>query len=299
MTLVEEEISSQPQVWLQAAALARDVHDLLPAAGERVAFFGCGTSYYIAQAVAATRERSGRGESDAFAASELPVQRQYNLAVALSRSGTTTEVLETVRGLRPGVQLLAITADPDSPLAHEADRVVVMPFADERSVVQTRFATGTVALFRAALGDDLHGLAADAERALAEPLRLEPAQRLRQLVFLGRGASVGLAREAALKAREAAGAWSEAYAALEYRHGPISVAGAGTVVWALAQLPAGLAGEIEETGARVVEPSSDPLVELVCVQRFVVGLALNRGLDPDRPRHLNRSVVLDHDGRRG
>jgi len=299
VTVVEEEISSQPQVWRQAAALARSVHDLLPAPGERVAFLGCGTSYYIAQAVAASRERGGHGESDAFAASELPLHRHYDLAIALSRSGTTTEVLDAARALRPEGQVLVITADSDSPLAREADRVVAMPFADERSVVQTRFATATVALFRAALGDEMPRVAADAGRALVEPLPLEPTERLRQLVFLGRGASVGLAREAALKAREAAGAWSEAYPALEYRHGPISVAERGTVVWALAQLPAGLAGEIEETGARIVEPSSDPLVELVRVQRFVVALALHRGLDPDRPRHLNRSVVLDHDGQPG
>lgn len=299
MTVVEEEISSQPQVWLQAAALARSVHDLLPAAGERVVFFGCGTSYYIAQAVAASREQAGHGESDAFAASELPLDRHYDLAIALSRSGTTTEVLEAERALRRAGQVLAITADPDSPLAEDADRVIAMPFADERSVVQTRFATATVALFRAVLGDEIQILAADAERALTEPLPLKPAERPRQLVFLGRGASVGLALEAALKAREAAGAWSEAYPALEYRHGPISVAGTDTAVWALTQLPAGLAGEIEETGAGLVEPSSDPLVELVRVQRFVVQLALDRGLDPDHPRHLNRSVVLDHDGQRG
>ena len=299
MTIVEEEISSQPRVWLQAADLARSVGDLLPAAGERVAFFGCGTSYYIAQAVAASRECSGHGESDAFAASELPVHRRYDLAVALSRSGTTTEVLEANRALRRVGQVLAITADPDSPLAEEADRTVAMPFADEQSVVQTRFATATVVLLRAAFGDHVQTLAPDAERALTEPLRIESTSRVRQLVFLGRGPSVGLAREAALKAREAAGAWSEAYPALEYRHGPISVAGPDTVVWALAQLPPGLAGEIEETGAGLVQPSSDPLVELVRVQRFVVELALHRGLDPDHPRHLNRSVVLDHDGRRG
>jgi fructoselysine-6-P-deglycase FrlB-like protein len=299
VTIVQEEMSSQPRVWLQAADLAQRVGDLLPAARERVAFFGCGTSYYIAQAVAASRECSGHGESGAFAASELPVHRRYDLAVALSRSGTTTEVLEANRALRRAGQVLAITADPDSPLAEEADRTVAMPFADEQSVVQTRFATATAALLRAAFGDHIQNLAADAERALTEALPPELTPRVRQLVFLGRGPSVGLAREAALKAREAAGAWSEAYPALEYRHGPISVAGPDTVVWALAQLPPGLAGEIEETGAGLVQPSSDPLVELVRVQRFVVQLALDRGLDPDHPRHLNRSVVLDHDGQRG
>jgi fructoselysine-6-P-deglycase FrlB-like protein len=298
VTIVEEEISSQPRVWLDAAELAQSVRDLLPAAGQRVALFGCGTSYYIAQAIAAAREQAGHGESDAFAASELPVQRRYDLAIAVSRSGTTTEVLEATRALQQTGQVLAITADPTSTLGEQADRTVAMPFADERAVVQTRFATATVALFRGALGDEIQTLAADAERALTAPLPVQPTAQVDQLVFLGRGSSVGLAQEAGLKAREAAGAWSEAYPALEYRHGPISVAGPGTVVWALTQLPPGLAGEIEQTGARLVEPSSDPLVELVRVQRFVAHLAIHRGLDPDHPRHLNRSVVLDYDGQR-
>ena len=298
MTIVEEEISSQPRVWREAAELARSARDLMPAAGQRVAFFGCGTSYYIAQAVAAAREQAGHGESDAFAASELPVARRYDLAIALSRSGRTTEVLEATRALRQTGQVLAITADSNSLLGEGADRTVAMPFADERAVVQTRFATATVALLRSALGDEIRDLAADAERALTAPWPVEPTAQVRQLVFLGRGPSVGLAQEAGLKAREAAGAWSEAYPALEYRHGPISVAGPGTIVWALTQLPPGLAGEIEETGACLVQPSSDPLVELVRVQRFVAHLALARGLDPDHPRHLNRSVVLDHNGQR-
>jgi fructoselysine-6-P-deglycase FrlB-like protein len=155
VTIVEEEISSQPRVWLQAGALARSVRDLLPAAGERVAFFGCGTSYYIAQAVAASRERAGHGQSEALAASELPLHRHYDLAIALSRSGTTTEVLEAERALRRAGQVLAITADPDSPLAEEADRVVAMPFADERSVVRasTRFGE-PVPVVPAALGEE-------------------------------------------------------------------------------------------------------------------------------------------------
>ncbi len=114
-------------------------------------------------------------------------------------------------------------------------------------------------------------------------------------MFLGRSWSVGLAREAALKVREAAQAWSEAYPVMEYRHGPISVAGPGSVVWALERLPDGMADEIESTGARVVEPVGDPLAELVRVQRVAVALAQARGLDPDRPRHLARSVVLEGD----
>ena len=128
--------------------------------------------------------------------------------------------------------------------------------------------------------------------ALNEPLPLDPAE-VRQLVFLGQGFGVGLAREAALKVREAAQAWSEAHPALEYRHGPICAAGPGTVVWSLGELPAGLRDEITASGSAVVEASGDPMAELVRVQRFAVALAQARGLDPDQPRNPTRSVVLE------
>ncbi|MFL5862283.1 MAG: SIS domain-containing protein [Solirubrobacteraceae bacterium] len=292
--LTQREIASQPQLWRRAAALVDSVGDDLPRPGERVCFIGCGTSLYISQAAAALREAQGYGEADAFPASEVPLERDYDLAVAVSRSGTTTELLEVVRGLQPEVPVLALTADAESPLGVLAARVVELPFADEGSVVQTRFATCVLALLRASLGVEVEAVALDGERAL----RLDPpvdVQSIRQLVFLGSGWSVGLASEAGLKVREAAQAWSEAYPAMEYRHGPISVAQPGTVVWALSALPAGLAGEISFTGAALVEGSLDPMAELVRVQRLAVALAQARGLDPDQPRNLSRSVVLSSD----
>jgi fructoselysine-6-P-deglycase FrlB-like protein len=291
---VAKELATQPQLWRRAAALARSLSSMLPAPRRRVAFFGCGTSLHMAQAAAALREAAGRGESDAFAASEMPADRGYDAAVAISRSGTTTEVLELTERLQPAVPVLALTADADSPLAREAASTVALPFADEESVVQTRFATSALALLRAAAGGDLAAAAQDAERALQDSLAVG-LDGLRQLVFLGSGWTVGLAREAALKAREAAQAWSEAYPVMEYRHGPISAAEIGTVVWGLSPLPGDLEDQVRATGARVVSPVLDPMAELVRAQRVAVALAEARGLNPDRPRNLTRSVVLSGD----
>ena len=108
----------------------------------------------------------------------------------------------------------------------------MLDFADEASVVQTRFATTALTLLRAHEGVDVAAAAADAERALALPLPVAPAAADRW-AFLGRGWTVGLAHEAALKLREAAQAWTEAYPVFEYRHGPISIAGPGAAVWFL------------------------------------------------------------------
>ncbi|MFF1873312.1 SIS domain-containing protein [Kitasatospora herbaricolor] len=291
MTYVETEIASQPECWRRAADLAATHQDVLPRAGERVAIIGCGTSLYMGQAYATLREAGGQGVTDAFAASEFLGVRAYDRVIALTRSGTTTEVLELVESLRGKVRTVAITADPNTPVMSLADDVVVLDFADEQSVVQTRFATTALTLLRAQLGLHSEAVEEDGRRALAEPL---PAGLVgsTQFTFLGRGWTVGLAAEAGLKMREAALAWTEAYPAMEYRHGPISIAAPTTATWMIGEAPAGLAQQVEATGARWVEGRLDPLAELVRVHRLAVAVAAAKGLDPDRPRNLTRSVIL-------
>ncbi|MDQ1031958.1 fructoselysine-6-P-deglycase FrlB-like protein [Streptomyces umbrinus] len=291
MSHVENELKSQPECWARAAGEAALRGDVLPAAGERVAVVGCGTSWFMAQAFAVLREQAGQGETDAFAASEFPHGRAYDRVVALTRSGTTTEVLELLGRLKGRTRTVAITADPRTSVMEAADDIAVLDYADEKSVVQTRFATTALTLLRAHLG--LHGdaVVADARTALAEPLP-EGLVDCTQFTFLGRGWSVGLANEAGLKMREASLAWTEAYPAMEYRHGPISVTTAGTATWMLGDAPEGLAQQVRDTGALWVGGTLDPLAELVRAQRLAVAVAAARGLDPDQPRHLTRSVIL-------
>ena len=176
-------------------------------------------------------------------------------------------------------------------MAQAADEVIDLGFADEESVVQTRFATTELALLRAHLGHNPGPAADAAERVLAAPL---PPGMLAadQFTFLGTGWTYGLANEAALKLREAAGLWTEAYPAMEYRHGPAAVTGERSVVWLFGSPPDGLAGEIAAAGGTAWIGEEDPLAELVRVQMVAVAAARARGLDPDRPRNLARSVIL-------
>jgi fructoselysine-6-P-deglycase FrlB-like protein len=291
MSITLREIESQPQVWRRATEMLAKVAPKLPSPGTRIAVVGCGTSFHIAQAVAVARESRGLGESAAFVASEMPTTRSHDMVIAISRSGTTTEVVRALAALPPGTPTLAISAVGDTPVVAAAADAILLPFADERSIVQTRFATAVLALFRAHLGEDLTGPIADAEAALAEPLPVDPSD-FEQFVFLGRGWTIGLASEAALKLREAGGAWTEAYPAMEYRHGPISAAGPATLVWWLGDAEPDLVADVRATDASVIANHIDPMSELVTVQRTAVALAEGRGLDPDRPRHLARSVVL-------
>ncbi|MEU3550958.1 SIS domain-containing protein [Streptomyces longwoodensis] len=291
MTHVEDELRDQPECWTRTAAQVADHAQVLPAPGERVALVGCGTSYFMGQAVAALRETSGAGETDAFPASEFPHGRRYDRVVALTRSGTTTEVLDLLARLRGHTRTTAITADPDTPVMTAADDLVVLDHADERSVVQTRFATTALTLLRAHLGLHTDAVVADARTALETQLP-EGLVNCGQFTFLGRGWTVGLAREAALKMREASLSWAEAYPAMEYRHGPVSVSTTGTATWMFGEAPEGLARQVRDTGALWVPGRLDPLAELVLAQRLAVAVAAAHGLDPDRPRHLTRSVIL-------
>ncbi|WOF23154.1 SIS domain-containing protein [Microbacterium betulae] len=288
-SFVDTEIASQPDTWRRAADLVPAAADSLPRRGERVAVVGCGTSWFIAMSYAVLRETAGHGVTDAFAGSEFPRGREYDRVVAISRSGTTTEIVELLAALA-GTHTTLITAVSGSPAAENAEASVELPFADERSVVQTRFATSTLVLLRAHLGADVDALVADGERALGVPV--DDYLAADQTTFLGLGWAVGLTHEAALKTREAAQYWSESYPAMDYRHGPIAIAQPGRLVWSLGAAPEGLVEEVESAGATFVRHDLDPLAGLVVAQRFAVALAKARALDPDRPRSLTRSVIL-------
>ena len=146
-----DEIASQPECWSKAIETAGSAESALPGPGERVAAVGCGSSLNVARCYAALREAAGQGETDAFPASEVPATRRFDRLVYISRTGTTTEVLDALRRAPRGMPTTAVTADPDAPLAREAGQVVLLDFADERSVVSSRFITSSIVLLRAHL----------------------------------------------------------------------------------------------------------------------------------------------------
>lgn len=291
MTYVDHEIATQPENWRRAAAMAASVAEKLPARGERVAFSGCGTSWFMSMAAASLNEQRGWGEADAATSSEFLHSRRYDRVVTISRSGTTTEVVDLLRRLKGGPRTTVITAVPASPVTEHADDVLCLDFVDEQSVVQTRFATTVLALIRAHLGEDLEPAARDAEAALTVPI--EQLASVGQISFLGTGWTIALANEAALKARESAQFWAEAYPGMDYRHGPISIAQPGRLVWYFGALPEGLEAQVRSTGVAFESSAMDPMAHLVVAQRVAVQLAKNQGLDPDQPRNLTRSIILD------
>jgi fructoselysine-6-P-deglycase FrlB-like protein len=287
------EIETQPDDWAAARDLAKQFQALLPAPGERVAVIGCGTSLFMSRAIAAARETAGLGLTDAWPASDHRLERGYNRILAITRSGTTTEVVDALATYVGDAQITVVTATPGTPVVEQGE-AIVLPQIDERSVVQTRFATTTLAMLRWHLGHDLDPVVEQARSALKEPeTGLDAARSADQLTFVGMGWATAIAEEAALKLRESTQSWVEAYPMTEYRHGPISVSAAGRVVWAFGPLVANFARDVAATGAHFEHRDVDPMADLVRVQRLCLLRAADRGLDPDHPRNLSRSIILD------
>lgn len=289
-TATETELRTQPATWRRAIALAPRFADALPRKGETVLITGCGTSWFMAMAYAKLREAAGEGITDAATATEVSTARTYDRIIALSRSGTTTEIVDLLR--ETDTPSVLVTAVAGGPAAEFASAEIVLDFADEISVVQTRFATSALMLLRASLGEDLAGAIADAEKVLAtEP----PAEWIdaEQVTFLGTGWTKGLADEAALKLREATQSWTEAYYAMEYRHGPIAIAQPGRLTYVFGEAPAGLEQQVGQTGATWVATGLDPAAQLAAVHLWAVRRAEKLGLNPDTPRSLSRAVHLD------
>ncbi|MDO4910152.1 MAG: SIS domain-containing protein [Corynebacterium sp.] len=290
-TFMEEELYSQPEMWARVLDLDTSV---LPKDGDKVVVIGCGTSWFMAEAYAKLREGLGKGVTDAFTATEVSTARDYDAAIVITRSGTTSEIIDYLRRVGDSIPTIALLGDVNTPVAELAGHVVNLSFADEKSVVQTRFATTALTFLRSSLvgREVIEKSIEDAKKVLATT----PADELvnaEQYSFLGTGWIIGLATEAALKMRESCQAWTESYNSMEYRHGPIAIAAPGRVTWQLGDSPEGLPAQVDATGALYVDEDLDPMAALVKVHQVALLTSRARGLDADNPRNLTRSVILD------
>ncbi len=345
-SLTLQEILSQPETWKKVVQrAAQEKWELRPAGSlpGPLLFVGCGTSYYLAQSAAAGYTRISKHSSQALPSSEAfllasaaVVSSARLLAVAISRSGTTTETVWAASHLRRSLQVpvVAVTSGADSALARESDWRIIIPEAQEQSVVMTRsFTSQLLALYLAAaagardraLSDQLAALPERAARLLNDAAAMARAigadASLDHLVFLGQGIFHGAANEAMLKTKEMSLSFSEAYHTLEYRHGPMSIAGAGTLITFLIS-DAGRAQEIrvladmKKLGARTlvlcdvaddeIRRHADHLLELgvglpeearlllsmPLLQLLAYHRAVGKNLNPDKPRHLSQVVTL-------
>jgi len=244
-----KEIREQPSSLRRLAKSSAEIGELSRATANRfkeVSFVGCGSSYYAGMVGEFLFKRFTGISASALPASEFiayqrPATRR-RLAIALSRSGETTETVQAARlARRMGFEVLALTNNERSTLAQEAGRHLSIRAGPERSVVMTKTFSCLVygvELLAAGVGVAQKTKGADAFlRALENVPELsmktivgqaEQVQRLvrkhlnLRTIFLGSGANFPVALEAALKLRETSRVSAESFHFLEFRHGPMA-----------------------------------------------------------------------------
>ena len=279
------------------------------------------------------------------------VELRHPSVLVLSQSGETSDTLAALREARlRGEKTLAITNATASTMANEAD--VSMPLAAgvERAIPATKSFTCQLAvLYLLALYEgtrlgriDAVSLATLVAELEALPSRIEAqldgwrvqmeslATRYRSantFLYLGRGIHYAIAREGALKLKEASYVHAEGYPTGELKHGPNALVSDTVPLVVLATVDRSLDASVfryEKTlqllrdmraqGARVIalanagdeevpalvsdcvsiEPASEyllPIAEVVPLQLFSYFMALAHGVDVDRPRNLSKAVV--------
>jgi glucosamine--fructose-6-phosphate aminotransferase (isomerizing) len=170
-----------------------------------------------------------------------PPRLEDGLIIGISQSGRSTDIVGVLEeGGRQGAPTLAVTNEPDSPLAAQADYVISLHAGQERAVAATKTYTAqlaALALLSCALGDDpgrleaLRRVPLPLERILdREELIARTVERYRYMetcVVLGRGYNYATAFEIALKLKELNYLIAESYSSADFMHGPIAVVGSG------------------------------------------------------------------------
>jgi glucosamine--fructose-6-phosphate aminotransferase (isomerizing) len=251
MSYLEVEIREQPQVLMtlldrEAENARRIATDLQTRDVKYVIIAARGTSDNAARygqylLGAHNHLPVGLATPSLFSVYGEPPRLDDGLVAGISQSGQSKDIVAVLaEGRRQGVPTLAITNDPGSPLAMQADYVLSLHAGEERAVAATKTYTAqlaALALLSCALDGDAERMEAlrqmplAVERALGyEGLVAGAVQRYRYMqtcVVLGRGFNYATAFEIALKLKELNYLYVEAYSSADFMHGPIAIVGSG------------------------------------------------------------------------
>jgi len=245
------------------------------------------------------------------------------LFIAISQSGASPDLLAAAAAARnAGALVLALVNAEDSPLARTAHHAIPLRAGVETSVAATKSYIASLAAIVHLVASwtqdrELHLALEQAPDQLVLAWQLDwgaATEHLRSassLFVIGRGLGLGIAQEAALKLKETCGLHAEAFSAAELRHGPMALVRAGFPIFAFLQNDEtrdgveALARELVGVGADVMVAGSEipgtvvlptlsahaaiePLLMIQSFYRLANALAIARGLDPDRPPHLQK-----------
>jgi glutamine---fructose-6-phosphate transaminase (isomerizing) len=246
------------------------------------------------------------------------------LFLTISQSGRSDDLIECAAMARAaGAITAAVVNDPASPLAQQSEIVLPLGAGPELSVAATKsFVASLAALLQLtaawAVDAAMRSACARLPGRLAEAAELDwsealpPLTRASSLVAIGRGPTLAIAREAALKLKETCELHAEAFSAAEFRHGPIALVSSAYPILAFGpgdEAAAGLAAlvaDLRHKGACVLvaepgrrqtgrlpalapdHPDADAICLIQSFYAFLIDLAARRGTNVDRPRHLQK-----------
>lgn len=252
------------------------------------------------------------------------VRARDMLAVAISQSGQSPDVVESLGALRKaGAITAAIVNDLESPLARVGEWPLGLMAGPEHAVAATKTCIASYAAAARLIGawqndQTLLAALADLPAQLAIAARANWGAALPALasatraIIVSRGAGLSVAQETALKLKETCGLHAEAFSSAEVRHGPVALIGPTEPVLLLGMRgPAltdlvGLAAELRARGGAVLlaaptdvpgrdltvpqtgHSDLDPIATMQAIYPLVVQLARARGMDPDAPPHLQK-----------
>ncbi len=298
-----QEIFGQPQAWRNTLQALQET-DLKALVGEHNPvdvewlFVGCGTSYYLAQASAATFTSLLGVPSRAVPASEIllypqlvfPSAGKPTFPVLISRSGHTSEVLQVCSYLRKqNIEFLALTCDGNE-LAAASSRVLRLPVTETSTVMTASFSSMLISMqFVAAWFAGRHDIVSGLELLPAHLARLleEYAPKVKALAnqpfedfaFLGQGPFYPIAAETALKVMESSSSYAQYFHTLEFRHGPKSIVSRKTLVGAVIsqagyEEESAVLEEMKELGAVTLAVSNSATPSLRSAADLLIELSL-------------------------
>ena len=309
----------------------------------------CGSAYHVGMAAQYVIEELTSLPVRVELASEFRYRKmkliKNSLVIIISQSGETADSLAALRSAKEqGIKTLGIVNVVGSSIAREADNVFYTLAGPEISVATTKaYSTQLIAGYLLALQfakarneiederythllNEINTIPEKIEKILSDKERLQwfsmKLANIKDAFFIGRGIDYAISLEGSLKMKEISYIHSEAYAAGELKHGPISLIEDGTVVIAVATQPdlyektVSNMVEVKSRGANlmglttygnyamedtsdftVYVPKIDPLfsgsLSVVPLQLIGYYVSVAKGFDVDKPRNLAKSVTVE------
>jgi glucosamine--fructose-6-phosphate aminotransferase (isomerizing) len=294
---------------------------------ERVIVVGAGTSYHAGLYFSLLLNRIGIYSIPLIASEYYNIKgKKGDFVIAISQSGETIDVLQAIRKLKgEGGRIASITNVIESAIARESEYKIYMRAGPEIGVAATKTFTAQLVsllvIYSVLTKENLKKFE-KADEEVYNALGLESyakkigkeLSKARNIYYLGKGLSLPLAMEGALKVKEVAYVHAEAYPAGESKHGPIALVEKGFPVVFIndGEMPELLKNNIMEMKARgaktyvistnkrvgegnevYIESMIPPLSIAPIIQLIAYYASIAKGINPDKPRNLAKTVTVE------